>query len=129
MSSSCFVLTESLHQKLNAGCVGCQCWTYSRVDAHVRQHPNQLHQHIVLHAHRRSGRFAGRGGPFLWLFVWWHVSSLVAVVKLKECLRAAFTLEELLPSLIAFGCEVPKSEEKAHNKVLWVNSGESVSYF
>lgn len=59
MISSCSVLTESLHQKLNAGCLGCQCRTYSRVDAHVRQHQNQLHQHVVLHADRRSGRFAG----------------------------------------------------------------------
>lgn len=76
------LLTECLHQQLNAGCVGCQSWTYSRVDAHVRQHPDQLHQHVIilLHTHRRGRRPAG--GIFPRGCVRWVASALVAVVQL-----------------------------------------------
>lgn len=120
MSSSCTVLTKCFHQQLNAGCVGCQSWTYSWVDAHVCQHPDQLHQHILilLHTHCRCGRPAGGRGAFLEGCVRCVVSMLVAVVQAQECVHAAFALKELQPSLIDFGCEVPKGEKKSHDKVL-----------
>lgn len=118
------LLTKCLHQLLNAGCVGSQSWTYSWVDAHVGQHPHQLHQHVFLLLHARWGCLRpaeGRGG-FLW--GWRAVSVLVRGVQLQERVHAALDLEELQPSLIAFGCEVPEGEEKSHNKVLWESSGE-----
>lgn len=114
MSSSCFLLTQCLHQKLNEGRVACQGWTHSRVDAHVRQHPDQLHQHIVilLCVH---GRFAGGRDACL--------SSLVAVVQSEERVHAALALVELLLGLLAFGREVPEGEKEAHDEVLWETSG------
>lgn len=42
------LLTQRLHQQLNATGVCCQSWTHSRVDAHVGYHSDQLHQHIIL---------------------------------------------------------------------------------
>lgn len=119
-------LTECLRQQLNAGCVGCQSWTYSRVDAHVRQHPDQLHQHVLnlLHTHWRRRKLSGGRGTFPWVCVRWVVSALVAVVQLQECVHAALALKELQPSLVAFRCEVPEGEKKAHDKVLWESGGE-----
>lgn len=123
------LLTECLHQQLNAGCVGGQSWTYSRVDAHVRQHPDQLHQHVLIlpHTHRRGRRLAGGRGTFPWGCARWVVSALVAVVQLQERLHAALALKELLPSLVAFGCEVPEGEKKPHDKVLWESGGKYCS--
>lgn len=127
MSSSCSLLTECFHQQLNAGCVGCQSWTYSWVDAHVCQHPDQLHQHILilLQTRCRCRRLAGGRRASPWRWARWVVSALVAVVQLQECVHAALALEELLPSLIDFGCEVPKGEKKSHGKVLWERAWES----
>lgn len=111
------LLTESLHQKLDAGCIVCQSWTYGWMDAHVCQHPNQLHQHVIPQA---RGRLAGRRDVFA-------PSSLVAVVEPQERVRAAAAPEELLPSLGDFSREVPEREEKSHDEVLRESSGQFVN--
>lgn len=119
-------LTECLHQKLDAGCVCGHQRTNGRVDAHVRQHPDEFHQHIIslLGAYRRSGRLAGRTGTFLHGCV---VFSLVVVVQPEECVHTAVALEEPQPRLVAFGCEVPKGEEEAHDEVLWMRNEDLTS--
>lgn len=70
-------LTECFQQQLHAGLAGSQSWTHSRVDAHVGQHPDQLHQHVVV-LRRTRRRYA---------------SALVAVVQLQEHARAARALK------------------------------------
>lgn len=101
------LLTECFQQQLGAGSVRCQSWAYSWMDAHVCQHADQLHQHVLVLLHARCGR--GR------LPV---TSALVAVVQPQERVRAALAPKELLPSLVEFGGEVHEGEKESHDKVL-----------
>lgn len=103
----CSLLTECFQQQLSAGSVRCQSWAYSRMDAHVCQHADQLHQHVLvlLRARCRRGKLC-------------VVSALVAVVQLQEGVHAALALKELLPSLVKFGSEVHEGEKKSHEEVL-----------
>lgn len=76
---------------------------HTTVDAHVGQHPHQLHQHVV--GCSRGGR--QRGAP-----------ALVGVVDTQQREHGALALEELLPGLVHLGREVPQGEEQSHYQVL-----------
>lgn len=77
------------------------------VDAHVGQHPDQLHQHVV--GLRRGGERR-------------VATPLVGVVEPQQRERAALALEELLPGLVHLGREVSEGEEESHNQVLQESS-------
>lgn len=113
------MLTKRLHQKSNAGCVCGHRWTHGGVDAHIRQHPDQLHQHVVSHLWSD-----GRRGSFLHDCVRWLIFSLVDVVQPEKRAHAAVALKELQPGLIAFGREIPEGEEEAHDEILQTSGGD-----
>lgn len=99
-------LTQCFQQQLDAGLAGSQSCTHGWVGAHVGQHPDQLHQHVlVLHRHGRQ-RQCSAG------------SALVALVQLQERARAALALKELPPRGLHFGGEVTEGEKKSHDEVL-----------